>query len=120
MNDAAGPAVLYRGMDRAALDAAYNNTDAVRDSGQIRDRWQQRSDAVRAGEEARLDLRYGPRPRAMLDYFPCGKARAPLFVFIHGGYWQRNDKDLFAFVADWVTLPLASVFHFSPLARLTM
>jgi arylformamidase len=24
----------------------------------------------------------------------------PLFVFIHGGYWQRNDKDMFAFVAD--------------------
>jgi arylformamidase len=31
---------------------------------------------------------------------PCGRRNAPLFVFIHGGYWQRNDKDMFAFVAD--------------------
>ena len=23
-----------------------------------------------------------------------------MFVFIHGGYWQRNDKEMFAFVAD--------------------
>src|SRR6516162_3337520 len=78
------PAVaIYRGMDRAALDAAYNN-----------------SAAVRASPRARLDIPYGSRPRARFDYFPCGKARAPLFVFIHGGYWQRNDKDMFAFIAD--------------------
>src|SRR6516165_9230176 len=31
---------------------------------------------------------------------PAAPARAPLFVFIHGGYWQRNDKDMFAFLAD--------------------
>ena len=32
--------------------------------------------------------------------FHPGAAKAPLFVFIHGGYWQRNDKEMFAFVAD--------------------
>src|SRR6266508_2341560 len=86
MSDATAPAAIYRGMDRAALDAAYNNTEAVRDSAQIRDRWQRRSAAIRAGKEARLDLRGGPKP--------------PLLVFIHGGYWQRNDKEMFAFVCD--------------------
>ncbi len=100
MSEAAASGAIYRGMDRAALDAAYNNTDAVKDSGQIRDRWQQRSDAIRADKEALLDLPYGPRPRAKLDYFRCDKPKPPLFVFIHGGYWQRNDKDMFAFVAD--------------------
>jgi len=100
MSDATAPAAIYRGMDRAALDAAYNNTEAVRDSAQIRDRWQRRSAAIRAGKEARLDLRYGPRPRAKLDYFPCGGPKPPLLVFIHGGYWQRNDKEMFAFVCD--------------------
>jgi hypothetical protein len=33
-----------------------------------------------------------------LDYFPSGATRAPLFVFIHGGYWQRNEKERFSFV----------------------
>ena len=100
MTAAHASAAIYRGMDRAALDAAYNNTEAVRDSARIRDGWQRRSAAVRAGKNARPDLRYGARPRAQLDYFPCGTRKAPLFVFIHGGYWQRNDKDMFAFVCD--------------------
>jgi arylformamidase len=90
---------IYRGMDRAALDAAYDNTVAVKDSQDYRARWWDASAAIRAESSARLDLRYGPRPRATLDYFPSGAARSPLFVFIHGGYWQRNEKERFSFIA---------------------
>lgn len=93
-------AALYRGMDRAALDAAYNNSAAVADSQEWVARWRARSAAIRAEPKVRLDVVYGARPRAKLDYFPAGGTRAPLFAFIHGGYWQRNDKDGFAFVAD--------------------
>jgi arylformamidase len=93
-------APIYRGMDRAALDAAYNNGAAVTDSADWLARWHELSAAVRASPRARLDSPYGSRPRARFDYFPSGAARAPLFVFIHGGYWQRNDKDMFAFLAD--------------------
>lgn len=38
---------------------------------------------------------------------PCGRVRAPLFVFIHGGYWQRNFKEIFACVSEG---PLANGF----------
>jgi arylformamidase len=93
-------AVLYRGMDRAALDAAYNNSAAVADSQEWVARWREQSAAIRAQPNAKLDIAYGARSRAKLDYFPAGRARAPLFVFIHGGYWQRNDKDGFSFVAE--------------------
>ena len=93
-------APIYRGMDRTALDAAYNNGAAVADSADWLARWRELSAAVRASPSARLDIPYGSRPRARFDYFPCGAARASLFVFIHGGYWQRNDKDMFAFLAD--------------------
>ena len=86
--------VLYRGMDRAALDAGYNNSAAVADSQAWVARWRERSAAIRAEPNARLDIAYGARPRAKLDYFPAGRTRAPLFVFIHGGYWQRNDKEI--------------------------
>jgi len=91
---------IYRGMDRAALDAAYNNSAAVADSADWLAPARERSAAVRAEANARLDIAYAKRPRTRLDYFPSGAARAPLFVFIHGGYWQRNEKETFAFVAD--------------------
>ena len=89
---------IYRGMDGAALDAAYDNTGAVADSQEYRARWWDESVAIRAEPQSRLDLRYGARPRATLDYFPA-RANAPLFVFIHGGYWQRNEKERFSFVS---------------------
>jgi arylformamidase len=91
--------VLYRGMDRATLDAAYDNSAAVTDSQDYRARWWDASAAIRAENSSRLDLRFGERPRATLDYFPAVKG-APLFVFIHGGYWQRNEKERFSFVAQ--------------------
>jgi len=87
-------------MDRAALDAAYNNTAAVADSPDWLARWEKLSAAVRSDPRARLDIAYGSRPRARFDYFASGALKPPLFVFIHGGYWQRNDKSVFAFVAE--------------------
>jgi arylformamidase len=92
---------IYRGMDRAALDAAYNNSLAVPDSAERMARGRERSAVVRANTSPRLlDVAYGSRPRERLDYFPSGATKPPLVVFIHGGYWQRNDKDMFAFLAD--------------------
>jgi arylformamidase len=91
---------IYRGMNRAALDAAYNNSAAVADSDRWLERWRRRSDEVRGIPGARLDVAYGPKERTRLDYFPAGPPGAPLFVFLHGGYWQRNAKEMFAFVAE--------------------
>jgi len=94
--------MLFRGMDRAALDAAYNNTAAVgvpkRD--QYVNGWSARSDAVRKAREATNDLRYGDGPRQRLDVFACGKAGAPTLAYIHGGYWQMNDKEHYAFLGE--------------------
>jgi len=98
--ETAKPRPIYRGMDRAALDDAYNNTAAVADSAEWIARWTDASAQVRRNPAARLDIAYGMRPRARLDYLPCQANHAPLFVFIHGGYWQRNDKDIFAFLAE--------------------
>jgi len=87
-------------MDQAALDAAYNNSAAVADSAEWLAAWARRSSATRAIPGARLDIRYGTRERACFDYLPAGVPGAPLFVFIHGGYWQRNSKDIFSFAAE--------------------
>jgi acetyl esterase/lipase len=95
-------AAIYRGMDRATLDAAYNNTAAVgipkRD--QYVAGWSARSDAIRRSVKARIDVPYGSSARERLDFFPCGRPSAPTVVYIHGGYWQFNDKEPYAFFGE--------------------
>ena len=86
-------------MDRAALDAAYNNGAAVRNSAEIVTKWQARSDRLRAAHAATMDLRYGQAERNRFDHFPGDPGR-PLLVFIHGGYWQMRAKEVFAFIAE--------------------
>jgi hypothetical protein len=88
-------AELYRGMDRAALDAAYNNGAAVAGSAQIVAEWRRRSEIARASSR---ELRYGWAERNRIDYFEA-KSGAPLLVFLHGGYWQNREKETFGFIA---------------------
>ena len=98
---------LYRGMQRAALDAAYDNSAAVANSGQLMAAFQLRSDRLRAQQNRYLDLRYGTAPRNRIDYFAAG-APGPVLVFIHGGYWQMRAKENFSFLAGG---PLAHGIH---------
>jgi len=99
--------IVWRGMTRAQLDAAYNNSAAVANSAQTVAAWAERSARLRAERPELLDLRYGPRERNRIDVFRCGAKGAPLFCFIHGGYWQRNAKEGFACMAEG---PLAAGF----------
>ena len=99
---------LYRAMDRRALDAAYNNSAAVADSAAYIADWLTRSAAVRARLPQHLDLAFGETAAARLDFFSCGRRGAPTLLFFHGGYWQRNAKEGFAFVAEGL---LAHGFH---------
>jgi len=100
MNDASSSTIVWGGMNRAQLDDAYDNGKACPDSAQRRDGWVARSAEFRAQHPELLDLAYGPRERNRIDVFRCGRANAPLFTFIHGGYWQRNNKDIFACMAE--------------------
>jgi len=100
-------AVLYRGMDRAALDAGYNNTQAIPDFPGTMVRFQALSEACYEATTCRRDIAYGARPRERFDWLSCGRKDAPVFIFIHGGYWQNCTKEDFAFVANG---PLAHGF----------
>src|SRR6266478_6245205 len=44
-------------------------------------------------------------PRERLDLFLAADPKAATLAFIHGGYWQMNDKESFAFFAEGL-LPL--------------
>jgi arylformamidase len=91
---------MYRGMDRTQLDAAYNNSAAVPERDAIYADWAVRSATLRRERGDHLDLAYGVRPRERLDLFLAANRQAPTLAFIHGGYWQMNDKENFAFLAE--------------------
>ncbi len=86
-------------MDRATLDRAYNNSQAVPESREMFNAWVEQSKALRAQYSQHLDLIYGPRMRDRMDYFSAG-TNTPVLVFIHGGFWQMRSKDDFAFLAN--------------------
>jgi len=86
-------------MDRATLDRAYNNSQAVPESKEMFNAWVEQSKALRAQYPQHLDLVYGPRMRDRIDYFSAG-TNTPVLVFIHGGFWQMRSKDDFAFLAN--------------------
>jgi arylformamidase len=86
--------------DRSMLDANYNLRAAVAEHQSYFDRYEAASAAFRRRQPGRLDLAYGDSPRQVVDLFLPARARAPLLVFIHGGYWQRFDPKAFTFVAE--------------------
>jgi arylformamidase len=57
------------------------------------DRWAQASAALHASRRIMRDLRYGPRPRQRLDLILAAERDIPVLSFLHGGYWQWNDKE---------------------------
>lgn len=85
-------------MSRAERDAAYDNTKAVADSAALNAERIAASAACRAKWPGSLDVPYGPGERQRWDIFPAADPAAPCFVFIHGGYWQRNRREDFCCV----------------------
>ena len=82
-------------LDRNERDAAYNNSAAVVNSPALNDARIAASAAFRGASGSLLDVPYGSGVRQQFDLFPASDPRAPCFVFIHGGYWQRNRREDF-------------------------
>ena len=80
-------------LSQAERDTAYNNTAACPDGPAYVAALREESLAMRAAHPAHLDLAFGPTQREAWDLFPNAEAGAPILVFIHGGYWQRNDRE---------------------------
>ncbi len=73
----------WRGMDRATLSKAYDNSGAVAGSSAFMASLRARSAAFRAGGGRELDIPYGAGERQRFDLFRCGRPGAPLLAFIH-------------------------------------
>lgn len=93
------PQEVWETLSQTERDAAYNNNAAVPNSAAWVAERDRAAAAFRSSAKARLDLAYGPAPRQKLDLYP-GARGAPCLVFIHGGYWQRNSREVFAHYAE--------------------
>lgn len=81
------------------FDAQYNNRARIPEHLEILREWAERSAAARAALPCRLDIAYGSDPGERLDVFPTAAPRAPVLVYIHGGYWRALDKSDASFIA---------------------
>ncbi|MEO5881454.1 MAG: alpha/beta hydrolase [Caldimonas sp.] len=81
------------------FDAQYNNRARIPEHLQILREWADRSADARATLPGALDIAYGSDPGERLDLFPTSAPRAPVLVYIHGGYWRALDKRDASFIA---------------------
>ncbi len=82
---------------QAERDLAYNNNTAVADAPALI--------AGRLAASALMPpplgaLAFGPGEREQWDLWPAEDPAAPVLVFIHGGYWQRNRRQDFWCMAE--------------------
>ncbi len=115
--------VVYRGFTQSQLDAAYNNRAVERDLDAVKIDRDRRSLAMYATSKVSRDRAYGPGPRQRLDYFHAPAAGKPTVAYIHGGYWQLNDKEPNAFVVEGLLAQGLNValleYTLAPAAKMT-
>lgn len=91
--------MIYRNYSQSELDRQYDAASTVPSLDVFVTRYRESSERTRA-ELPNERAAYGPGEREWLDLFPATKAGAPLFIFLHGGYWRRLGANYFSFVAD--------------------
>jgi arylformamidase len=91
----------------AAIDyeTEYNNRARVPDHPEIFARWVREAEDYRTEamkeRRAELGLAYGETPRQFIDLFmpSATSGKAPLALFIHGGYWRSLEPSQFSHMA---------------------
>lgn len=98
----------WRGMDRERLDREYNARTTVPDITPFLERYAALSAEMRRALPCHLDVAYGPSEAEAMDIFPADPG-APVFVYIHGGYWRLLAKEDSAFMAGGFTAASTAV-----------
>ncbi|MFT0545451.1 alpha/beta hydrolase [Allopusillimonas ginsengisoli] len=80
------------------LDRQYNARASVPDCQPFLQEYADYSAQARREVAGDLGVPYGPHADETLDIFPAAGA-APVYLFIHGGYWRALSKDDSAFMA---------------------
>jgi acetyl esterase/lipase len=96
------PRLNWTALSQAERDAAYDNNAAVKNSAALIAERNAASETLRASRRSFLDIPYGDHERTKIDLYPAADGAAPCLVFLHGGYWQRNSREVFAMLVEGV------------------
>lgn len=91
---------VYKQYDQQELDHQYNNRLNATDHEYHLQEWEMASRLAAEKYTVHKNIRYGELQRETLDIFPSDHAKAKTLVFIHGGYWYKNDPSDFYLVAE--------------------
>jgi arylformamidase len=94
-----GPHV-FLDYDQVDLDAAYDQSFYAPLANQIHKRLDVRSDETRARLGAPRREAYGPTAVEGLDIYRTSRAKAPIFVMIHGGAWLFGSAKSYGYAAE--------------------
>jgi arylformamidase len=94
-----GPPV-FLDYDQIELDAAYDQAVYQPNILQLNKRWTSNSARTRARIGEPLRRAYGDSAIEQLDIFRSDRAKAPTFIFIHGGAWIRGAAKDYAAPAE--------------------
>lgn len=90
---------LYRDFDaQSQIDAQYNPSLALAPGDNPSIHYTAQAEAARK-LRCVLDVPYGPTLHETLDIFPADAPNAPVFIFLHGGYWRAFSSKDFSGVA---------------------
>ena len=72
------------------IDEAYDPFRRAADAAASNRHFAERSEEARRTLPHRVNVPYGPTLAETLDIFPAAQPGAPVFFFIHGGYWRAR------------------------------
>ena len=105
----------WREEDDETIEYHFNPRLTVPDTMSLLQAMPARAAVARERLNAKLDIRYGKRPKETLDLFPAATdafgTLSPAQIFIHGGYWRMMDKSDHSHLATDVVA--AGVAHIS-------
>jgi arylformamidase len=92
--------VLYRDFStQEELDDQYNLTMIFPEAAASYEVFCEReSEKAREDFDHRLDVPFGPTLAEHVDLYPAGE-KAPVLVYVHGGFWYLRTSEEFGFVA---------------------
>ena len=93
----------------AYLSREYNLRDSVPDFAAEMQAYAERSQRAKRDLTGWLTVPYGAHPDETLDIFPAAGKQAPVYLFIHGGFWRALSKDESCFMAPCFSAAGATV-----------
>lgn len=93
-------AKVFLDYDQKALDDAYDQAVYAPNRDQILARLARTSELVRQRIGQPEVYAYGEKPIERLELYRCGRERAPINVFIHGGAWRAGSARDYGYPAE--------------------